>query len=85
MSHSWSNAGVHVNCKSLNCESNNNCQCTIVYYEKSNGIGYMIILLIAVLCMCNYHSEQFPQFSCNKINLAVNYSTARFIRLILQK
>ena len=33
MSHSWSNAGVHVNCKSLNCESNNNCQCTIVYYE----------------------------------------------------
>ena len=33
MSHSWSNAGVHMNCKSLNCESNNNCQCTIVYYE----------------------------------------------------
>ena len=33
MSHSWSNAGVHVNCKSLNCESNNNCHCTIVYYE----------------------------------------------------
>ena len=33
MSHSWSNAGVHVNCKSLNWESNNNCQCTIVYYE----------------------------------------------------
>ena len=33
MSHSWSNAGVHVDCKSLNCESNNNCQCTIVYYE----------------------------------------------------
>ena len=29
MSHSWSNAGVHVNCESLNCESNNNCQCTI--------------------------------------------------------
>ena len=27
MSHSWSNAGVHVNCKSVNC------QCTIVYYE----------------------------------------------------
>ena len=25
--------GVHVNCKSLNCESNKNCQCTIVYYE----------------------------------------------------
>ena len=60
MSHSWSNAGVHVNCKSLNCESNNNCQCTIILSItnlKSTGIGYMIILLIAVSCTCNSHFE----------------------------
>ena len=42
--------------------------------QKSNGIGYMIVLLIAVSCICNSHFEQFPQFSCHKMNLAVNYS-----------
>ena len=41
---------------------------------KSNRIGYMIILLIAVSCMCNSHFEQFPQFSCHKMNLVVNFS-----------
>ena len=76
MSHSWYNAGVHVNCKSLNCESNNNCHGVLLSITnlKSNGIGYMIILLIAVSCICNSHFEQFPQFSCHKMNLTINYS-----------
>ena len=30
-------------------------------------------LLIAVSCTCNFHFEQFPQFSRHKMNLAVNY------------
>ena len=75
MSHSWSNAGIHVNCKSLNCEQTTAVSVLLsITNLKSNGIGYMIILLIAVSCMCNSHFEQFPKFSSHKMNLAVNYS-----------